>query len=282
MSAHLDAPRRIWLCADDYGMAPGVNAAIRELALRGRINATSVMVLAPHFDAAAAVSLSALNMDGARLALGLHVTLTAPYAPISAEFTPSRGGRFLSLPELMRMALARRLSPPALHAEIAAQLRTFVEAFGRPPDFLDGHQHVQLLPQIRDVFLKIAAAAAPRAWVRQCGRSAGARHLGDIKSLFLDVLSLGFRRKASRLGIRTNPAFAGAYLFSPNADFQRVFPRFLHGLPDGGLIMCHPGHVDAELEAIDPLTAHREREFAYFTSENFPRVLAEHNATLVS
>ena len=41
------APRRIWLCADDYGMSPGVNRAIRELIGRGRINATSVMVATP-------------------------------------------------------------------------------------------------------------------------------------------------------------------------------------------------------------------------------------------
>ena len=24
-------PRRIWLCADDYGLSPGVNRAIRDL-----------------------------------------------------------------------------------------------------------------------------------------------------------------------------------------------------------------------------------------------------------
>jgi predicted glycoside hydrolase/deacetylase ChbG (UPF0249 family) len=28
--------RRIWLCADDYGMAPGINRGIRHLILRGR------------------------------------------------------------------------------------------------------------------------------------------------------------------------------------------------------------------------------------------------------
>jgi predicted glycoside hydrolase/deacetylase ChbG (UPF0249 family) len=26
-----DATRRIWLCADDYGLSPGVNRAIRDL-----------------------------------------------------------------------------------------------------------------------------------------------------------------------------------------------------------------------------------------------------------
>ena len=41
------APRRIWLCADDYGISPGVNRAIRDLIERGRLNATSVMVIGP-------------------------------------------------------------------------------------------------------------------------------------------------------------------------------------------------------------------------------------------
>jgi chitin disaccharide deacetylase len=40
-------PRRFWLCADDYGISPGVNRGIRELIERGRLNATSVMVVGP-------------------------------------------------------------------------------------------------------------------------------------------------------------------------------------------------------------------------------------------
>jgi predicted glycoside hydrolase/deacetylase ChbG (UPF0249 family) len=39
--------RRIWLCADDYGISPGVNRGIRDLITRGRLNATSVMVVGP-------------------------------------------------------------------------------------------------------------------------------------------------------------------------------------------------------------------------------------------
>ena len=54
--------RRIWLCADDYGIAPGVNAAIRDLIARGRLNATSVMVVAPALPEEAA-ALAQLNDD---------------------------------------------------------------------------------------------------------------------------------------------------------------------------------------------------------------------------
>ena len=96
----------------------------------------------------------------------------------------------------------------------------------------------------------------------------------------LDILSVRFRRKAARLGINTNPAFAGTYNFAAKADFAKLFPRFLAGLPDGGLIMCHPGFVDAELERLDTLTTLREGELAFFNSDDFPKMLAEHKVAL--
>ncbi|HET7193182.1 MAG TPA: ChbG/HpnK family deacetylase [Pseudolabrys sp.] len=273
-------PRRIWLCADDYGISPGVSAAIRELVLQERINATSVMVASPNFSADEAAALDTLNSGKKRTAIGLHVTLTAPFKPIIEDFTPLRGGRFLPLNKMLQAATARRLQPERMAIEIATQLRIFVDSFGRPPDFLDGHQHVHLFPQVRDAFLKVAAETAPGAWVRQCGRARPGR-LNDSKALLLDILSLGLRRKAKRLGIAFNPAFAGTYSFRPTADFTRLFPRFLTGLPDGGLIMCHPGFVDSGLKALDLLTTLREREFAFFNSDIFLKVMADQGVALM-
>jgi hypothetical protein len=272
--------RHIWLCADDYGMAPGVNDAIRQLIARRRINATSVMMAATHLGRDEADALALLNDGERRAAIGLHVTLTAPFKPLSQDFAPLRNGHFLPHKDLMRAAMTRRLSPELLTIEIATQVEAFLETFGRLPDFLDGHQHVQLLPQVRDAFLKVVAEIAPKAWVRQCGRARAARALHDHKGLVLDILSMGFRNKASRLGIATNPAFAGAYLFTSKAKFAKTFPRFLKSLPDGGLIMCHPGFVDAELKSLDSLTVLREHEFAFFNSDAYPQVLAEHGVAL--
>ena len=277
MSSH---PRRIWLCADDYGAAPGVSAAIRELISRRRINATSIMVAAPHFDSDDATALAKLNSGERRAALGLHVTLTGPLRPLSANFAPLRHGQFPPLNTMLRLATARQLRPQPLADEIAAQIRKFTDVFGRPPDFLDGHQHIQLFPQVRDAFLRVVAERAPAAWVRQCGRARHGRRLRDHKALVLDILSLGFRRKARKLGIAVNPAFAGSYAFKSRANYARLFPRFLSGLPDGGLIMCHPGFVDAHLEGLDSLTTLREQEFAFFSSDAFLQVLAEHNVAL--
>ena len=276
------ARRHIWLCADDYGISRSVNAAIRDLISRGRLNAASVMTAAPHFDSDEAAALGELNSGTARAAIGLHVTLTGPFKPLSEGFKPLSHGHFLPLNKMMRAAMIRRLNVECLTIEIATQVEAFVMAFGRPPDFLDGHQHVHLFPQVRDAALKVAAEAAPDAWVRQCGRARNAQRLHLKKELVLDVLSLDFRRKARRLGVATNPAFAGAYDFNGKTKFASLFPRFLSGLPDGGLVMCHPGFVDAELKRLDPLTHQRELEFAYFNSDEFPRALDEHGVALAA
>ncbi|MGH6664246.1 MAG: ChbG/HpnK family deacetylase [Pseudolabrys sp.] len=274
------AERRIWLCADDYGISPAVNSAIRELILRGRLNATSVMTAAPHLDANEATALGKLNSGEKRVAIGLHVTLTAPFKALSDGFAPLLDSQFLPLKTVMRLVTLRRLKVGLLAREVTAQVEAFVAAFGRTPDFIDGHQHVHLFPQVRDAVLQVTTEMAPHAWVRQCGRAPSARRLKGRKELLIDILSVGFRRKARRLGVATNPAFAGAYNFDGKPAFAAIFPRFLAGLPDGGLIMCHPGFVDAELERLDSLTHQREREFAYFNSEEFQRVLAEQGVAL--
>jgi chitin disaccharide deacetylase len=274
------APRRIWLCADDYGISPAVGKAIRDLIGHGRLNATSVMVAAPHFSRSEATELR--QAAAGKAAIGLHVTLTAPFAPLSQNFAPLRHGGFLGLTATLHRTHLRSFKPELLTKEILRQFEAFAGAFGRGPDFVDGHQHVHLFPQIRDAFLRVTKEAAPDAWVRQCGRVVPAlRRFGDRKALLLDGLSRRFRQLATAHGLRTNPAFAGTYAFRSRAEYAELFEKFLDGMPDGGVIMCHPGKVDAELKRLDGLTDLREREYAFFAGSGFPALLARHGASLV-
>jgi predicted glycoside hydrolase/deacetylase ChbG (UPF0249 family) len=275
------APRRFWLCADDYGLSPGVNRAIRDLVERGRLNATSVMVVGPAIGRDEVATLQEVAANSPRCAIGLHATLTAPFRPLTMHFKPVDGGMFPPYPKLLRGGLLRRLDPEIIRAELMVQLAAFRELFGRAPDFVDGHQHVQLFPQVRDAFLAAVKEAVPHAWVRQGGRNQPvAKRLGAPKALLLDILSAQFRKRAARADIAFNPAFAGAYDFSGEPDFGALMRQFLDSLPEGGLVMCHPGFVDETLLSLDSLTTQREHEYAFLAGEDFPRLLAVNKVTL--
>jgi predicted glycoside hydrolase/deacetylase ChbG (UPF0249 family) len=274
--------RRIWLCADDYGISPGVNRAIVELIGRGRLNATSVMVVTHAIGREEAARLQEVAASRPRCAIGLHVTLTAPFRPLTMHFRPLRDELFLPFGKLLRAGQLRRLDPEMIRAEVAMQISAFCDLFGRAPDFVDGHQHVQLYPQVRDGMLAAVKDRAPQAWVRQARRNQPlGRRLASPKALFLDHLSTQFKRRAAGAGVAVNPAFSGAYDWSRLPDYGALMREFLDGLPDGGVIMCHPGFVDEALVAADQLTKVREIEHAYLASEDFPALLAANRVTLI-
>jgi hypothetical protein len=269
--------RRIVLCADDYALAPGVSRAIRELVARGRLNAVSVMTVIPGFEREAAAL--AATPSPIPLSIGLHATLTGPFTPLAALPIATRDGNFPSIARYFPPLGFLRIDRKAVKAEVAAQIAAFRKAVGRPPDFVDGHQHVQLMPGVRVPLLAAVSEAAPKAWARQCGAARGAAARGK-KARLIQLLSRGFRRAAQQAGVRFNPAFSGAYDFATKENFAALFARFLAGLPDRGLVMCHPGFVDAELAARDPLTSQREAEYAFFAGDDFPATLARAGASL--
>ena len=277
-----DAPRRIWLCADDYGISDGVNRAIRDLIERGRLNATSVMIVGSSIGRNEVAALQAAAAKSPRCAIGLHATLTAPFRPLTMHFRPTDGGMFPAFPKLLRAGLLRRLDGEMIHAELQVQLATFKEMFGRAPDFVDAHQHAQLFPQVRDAFLRAVKEAAPDAWVRQGGRHQPlSTRLGAPKALVLDLLSAQFRKKADAAGVGFNPAFAGAYDFTGEPDFGELMQQFLDGLPQGGLVMCHPGFVDDTLIGLDPLTTAPYACSGVTTYSALKKVEAAFNTTIV-
>ena len=269
------------MCADDYGISPGVNRAIRDLIENGRLNATSAMVVGPAIGRDEVSALKAAVETNPRCAIGLHVTLTAPFRPLTMHFRPIEGGLFLPHTKLLRRGLTGRFDSELIHTEVTVQLTAFVDLFGRPPDFVDGHQHVQLYPGVRAAFLAAVKTGAPEAWIRQCGRDRPwVQRLDSPKALVLDALSAQFRKRATRANLSFNPAFAGAYDFSKAADFGALMRQFLQGMPEAGVVMCHPGFVDDVLISLDPLTVQREREYEFLRGEQFLPLLAANEVTL--
>ena len=155
--------RPLILCADDYALSPGVTRGILDALAKGRLNATGAMTNRPLWKEAAPYV--AAFVDHADI--GLHLNLTFG-APLGLMPTLAPAGVFPKLRPFLKAARAGRLPGDEVRAEIARQLDAFEDALGRAPDFVDGHQHVQVLPGVRDWLLEelVRRGLAGRIWLR--------------------------------------------------------------------------------------------------------------------
>lgn len=269
----------ITLCADDYGFAPGVSAAILELIRQGRLQATGCMTGSPHWPEAAPL----LRLLDGKADMGVHLTLT-DQTPLGAMPDLAPDGKLPSLPALLKRAVTRRLDRAEIAAELERQIDSFEAHYGRPPDFLDGHHHVHQLPVIGEVVLELwRRRLGGRGWVRSCVEPFPAilrRGVDPFRASVIAALGLGFRRRLKRLGVPHNTSFRGVYDFSGRVPFGRLFERFTAAPGPRALVMVHPGFVDAALVAADSLTHQREVEFAFLASDACALSLADRGISL--
>ena len=269
------------LCADDYALSPAVSLGIREALAAGRLSATGAMTTRPSWPRAAR-ELKALGVDAD---FGLHFNLTLG-APLTAMPGLAPEGLLPSIGALVRLARQNALPEAEIRAELAAQFDAFLGRIGRAPDFLDGHQHVQILPGIRTwVIEELQRRKLPgRIWLRDSADRPWrilARTSNLPKALGLAWLARGFSAEAARAGIAVNDGFAGFSAFDPANDYAAAFEGYLAAPGKTHLVMCHPGHVDEELAALDPVTTTRERELAFLLSDRFAQIMARRDARLV-
>ncbi|MGL4974812.1 MAG: ChbG/HpnK family deacetylase, partial [Bosea sp. (in: a-proteobacteria)] len=256
-------PVRIILCADDFALTDGVSRAILELLAKGAISATGAMTNRPHWPRLA----QELMTFSGKADLGLHLNLTCA-EPLSSMPVVAPSGRLPALGDLARMALVSPQARAEITTEVERQLDAFEQHAGRPPDFVDGHQHVHVLPGVRRTVLDAVASRYPKGTVylrNPADRLAAIRARGVAvnKALVIAGLATGFAQAAKRRGIPVNDGFSGASPFDPTHDFAQDFERFLIKPGMRHLVMCHPGHIDSELSGLDPVTATRPLEYAF-------------------
>lgn len=258
--------RILGLCADDFGLAPGISAGIAKLAHAQRLSAVSCITNSPHWTAAARL----LKDLPGTVDVGLHLNLTEGQ-PLSARLA-RRWPRLPALPRLIVQAHLRLLPLSQVRNEVHAQLAAFNSALGRPPAFIDGHQHVHHLPGLRQVILDMVEHVQPIPAVRSTGHVLGPG--AAFKRCVIE--RTGGQALAAELAQRViahNPSLLGAYDFVlPN--YQALMRGWLAELPaEGGLLFCHPGtHLAGD--PADAIGAARERELAYLGSVAFDADLA--------
>lgn len=261
--------KSIELCADDFGLNPGVSQGILKLVRMGRLSAVSCMVNMPSFPT---YTQELLALQG-QVQIGLHFNLTE--------------GNFLSTPERPCFSLNELLIKTHLASiklsfiaqEFKRQLAQFVQVMGRLPDFVDGHQHVHQFPRIRQVIVDLYEEQ-----LRQHGVSIRSTYPTiDVKQHRLKAKILAFtggralRASLAKVAIPHNAFFSGIYDFAAHTDYRSLFRSWLHSISGPTLIMCHPGEHCNEPDVI---SATRSIEMDYFSSNEFLHDCQEYGVTL--
>jgi predicted glycoside hydrolase/deacetylase ChbG (UPF0249 family) len=261
---------RIVLNADDFGLAPGIDAAILDLLGRGRLSGVSAMTAAPLWEA-----------DGPQLArfaatadIGLHLDVTGVPALIRGG-RPRNNGLPFTFAEVQAAAWTGRIDSDAVLDALHAQWRRFRDVAGRAPSHLDSHLHVHQLTGIRRAVLAFvdSLSEGERPYLRTCVERPGTilrRNAHTPRALAFAWAGASLARGLRQRGVATNDGFAGAYDFAA-ADYGMLFRRFLKHVRDRTIVVCHPGEGEAPG---DPVAAARMREYAYLGGAQMPADLA--------
>ncbi len=260
--------RRIVLCADDFGMRAGIDEGILELAQGGRLSAVSCLTQGPTLSQHTAALLQ-LPVD-----IGLHLNFTESL--VDDQFC-------LPLARLIAACYTRRLPAHRVASTIRDQFEAFETCFGRPPDFIDGHQHVHQLPVIREQLLASIAQRYPGRgiWLRstQAARSSAIGQAERWKAQIIALLGArSMRRLTTAAGLPMNRHLLGVYGFSASPEqYQTLFRSWLAEARDDDLLMCHPAR---SAHAGDPIGAQRVREFSVLSDRRFATWIEEHGLSV--
>jgi predicted glycoside hydrolase/deacetylase ChbG (UPF0249 family) len=285
----LDATRYLIVTADDFGIGPATTQGIVELAARGLVTGTVLLVNSPYAEAA----VRAWRQAGAALELGWHpcLTLDRPVLPpgqVASLVQPD--GRFWPLGEFVRRVCRRRIRPADIEAELRAQQRRFRDLVGRPPTLVNSHHHVQVFSPVGAILQVLLREQQPLPYLRRvCEplralvRVPGAR----LKRGFLSVLGWFDARRQRRAGLPGNDWLAGI-TDPPHVADPDYLSRWLTRVP-GRIVelTCHPGHIDTTLigrdcTANDGLLLRRVRELHLLRHASFPAACRQAGFTLIA
>jgi predicted glycoside hydrolase/deacetylase ChbG (UPF0249 family) len=257
--------------ADDLGMAHSVNAATIKALESGLVNSGSIMVPCPWFSEIATYARANPQAD-----LGLHLTLTSEWTtfrwgPVSSKDRVSslldKDGYFY----LTETDAASHADPKEVELEITAQVER-ARASGVQPTHLDSHMGTLYQNKaLFEVFLRVARkyklpVRVARAWF---GRADFLPEVLKPDDVYVDRV----------LDINTSVAAS---------DWASFYSDALKKLEPGVTeVVIHLGYDDAEMRGATSDhpnwgAAWRQRDFEFFTSETFRKLLQENQIKLIT
>lgn len=253
------------MTADDYAQSAEIDNGILQLIAMGRLTATSCLVLSPRWPQAAK-QLSKEVRDNADI--GLHVDFTQ----FLHDLTHRLGALIVkSTFRLLPISQVRRV--------IQKQLDAFENALGTPPDYVDGHQHVHQLPQIREALVEelLTRYGNRLPWIRVARPP-----LNDgFKAMVIRCLGASALEKlALDNGFVYSKTLLGVYGFNANAaQYRQHLAGWLSTaaeLPSPIALMCHPAVGVASIaQSHDAILPARHMEYSVLSNTQFDKMLSD-------
>jgi hopanoid biosynthesis associated protein HpnK len=282
--------KRLIVNADDFGFTKGVNEAIVRAFSNGIVTSTSIMANGAAFEPA--VELAHKNPA---LGVGCHLSIVGGKAIADPETIRSLVSMEGLLPEtLQELSLGLifgRIRAADILTEFRAQMER-VTSSGIRPTHLDTHKHSQVLPQVMEALVKVAAEFKvpcvrnpyeDKTYARIRGNKNGSAHFRQ----FLMAKVVQVRRSKFIALIQKNNLATPDYFFGTSLTGlmdATAIHRFLIQVKEGTTeMMCHPGFYDADLgSARTRLKNQRQNEFSILTDPDIRTVLEEHKIQLMS
>ena len=284
--------RNLIVNADDLGWTAGVNRGIAEAHRNGIVTSTSLLANGSAFDDGVRIS-----SELPRLGVGVHLNLSdgKPVAPTAeVKSLLNKAGEFAGGPEALLFRLtAKSLDADEVENEWDAQIRK-VQAAGIHATHLDGHKHVQMLPGLFGVALRLAKkhgiaavrvsheSSSLRAALSGGGESAGVLLKQGAQARGLKLLARDAREMAEHAGVETADYFCG--IAQTGVLSKKGVQQLLEKLPEGTTeLMCHPGYADADLEnSATRLQQSRQTELEILTDKSIRKTVADLGIRLIN
>lgn len=274
------------ICADDFGISPSVSNGILELLSKKRLTAVSCMV---NYDKYITYQVKDLLNFKSNCDIGLHLNLTSG-KPLSKKINRGSGlvdknGNFLKFHKLLGNILLNKVNKKLLFLEIKDQIDYFVFLTKKLPDFIDGHQHVQQLPVIRDLLPEICDKyfKNKNLYIR-VGRfplkNSLLRLLNPemlLGSYLIHIYSKNSIESLSSFNIKFNNYLFGYHKYNNEQNFGKVFENYLKlSKSKNDIFFVHPGYTDELLIKRDSLIEGRLKNQEFLLSENFISLLLKY------
>ncbi len=273
------APQLI-ISADDFGLTPGVNRAVQELAELGSITATNVMVNMPHAD-----HIFFLATGHPQLSIGVHVNLTQGEPILSPEQIPTlvnADGTFYSRKELVKRAVHGRISYEECVREIEAQVTRAFELTGSHIDHWNSHEGVHRFEPIASAAITVCRNARIKGMRTHRHRFLGASRdrfpsLSQVIRLLKEVYYLWLFWRARR-----DFSLPDAVLARPEATALEVMRWITQNpLPEGVWeLVCHPATTPHGLFGTTMVET-RVCEYRYLISKEFRSAVTGAHISLI-